>query len=70
MDTGETTLPNLSTDPLWQILKEESSLLLAELADDPKYKERVRRISILLAHPEFLQVDQIYYVPKMRPWPM
>ena len=50
MATKELTPPNLDTDPLWQILKEEMSLLLTDLAGDPKYKERVNRIRALLAH--------------------
>jgi hypothetical protein len=64
MATKELTLPNLSTDPLWQILQDDLSVLLADLGDDPKYKERVSRIRALLAHPQFLQVEQIYFVPR------
>ena len=69
MATKELTLPNLDTDPLWQILKEEMSLLLTDLTDDPKYKERVSRIRALLAHPNCIQVEQVYFVPQERPWP-
>jgi hypothetical protein len=69
MATKELTLPNLSEDPLWQILHAELSVLLADLDDDPKYKERMTRIRGLLAHPQCLQVEQVYFVPNLRPWP-
>jgi hypothetical protein len=62
-------LPNLSEDPLWQVLHDELSLLLVDLGSDPKYKERVRYIKTLLADPRFLRVEQVYFVPEMRPWP-
>jgi len=41
MAVGEMVLPNLSTDPLWQVLHQELSLLLVDLGSDPKYEERV-----------------------------
>ena len=58
------TLSNLSEDPLWQILEKELSLLLTDLADDPNYTERVRLIRGLLAHPQCLHVEQVYFVPQ------
>jgi hypothetical protein len=67
--TGEMVLPNLSEDPLWQVLHQELSLLLVDLGRDPKYKERVGYIKTLLADPRFLKVEQVYFVPKIRPWP-
>jgi len=66
MALSEIVLPNLSTDPLWQILQDELSFLLSDLADDPKYRKRVDRIRALRG---YLQVEQIYYVPHTRPWP-
>jgi hypothetical protein len=69
MATKEITLPNLDTDPLWQLLKEEMSLLLADLAHDPQYRERVIRIRALLANPHCIQVEQVYFVPNQQPWP-
>jgi len=67
MATTQMTLPNLSEDPLWQILQEEFSVLLTDLTDDPKYQKRVARIRELLSHLQYLQVEQIYFVPQMRP---
>jgi hypothetical protein len=66
MFTPEIVLPNLSTDPLWMLLQEESSLLLADLGNDPKYSERVMYIRALLAHPRFPQIEQIYLLPQMQ----
>lgn len=62
-------LQNLSEDPLWQVLHEELALLLADLGSDPKYKGRVGNIESLLADPRFLKVEQVYFVPEIRPWP-
>jgi hypothetical protein len=69
MAQDQMVLPNLSEDPLWQVLHDELSLLLVDLGSDPKYKERVRYIKTLLADPRFLRVEQVYFVPEMRPWP-
>jgi hypothetical protein len=69
MAVGQMILPNLSEDPLWEVLHQELSLLLVELGSDPKYKDRVVFIKTLLADPRFLKVEQIYFVPEMRPWP-
>jgi hypothetical protein len=69
MAVTEMTLPNLSEDPLWQILHEELSNLLDELTEDPKYREHVTLIRALLAHPQCLRAEQLYFVPQMRPWP-
>ena len=67
--TKEMTFENLCEDPIWQILQKQLSLLLTDLANEPKYKERIIRIRALLAHPHCLRVDQVYFVPQIRPWP-
>jgi hypothetical protein len=69
MAESQMVLPNLSEDPLWQVLQRELALLLVDLGSDPKYKERVGYIKTLLANPRFLRVEQVYFVPEMRPWP-
>jgi hypothetical protein len=69
MAATEMTLPNLSEDPLWQILQQELINLLDELTEDPKYREHVTLIRALLAHPRCLKVEQLYFVPQTRPWP-
>jgi len=68
MALTEITLPNLSEDPVWQILQEELSNLLDELTEDPKYRDHVILIRALLAHPQCLKVEQLYFVPQMQPW--
>ena len=60
------TLPNLSEDPVWQILQQEFIALLDDLTGDPNYIDRVLIIKALLAHPECLQVEQLYFVPRKR----
>jgi hypothetical protein len=69
MATTEIVMPNLSTDPMWQQVREELTLLLGDLQHDPKYKERVVYIRALMADPRFLTVGQVYFVPQMQPWP-
>lgn len=68
MATTELALPNLSEDRLWQVLQEEVSALLTELSEDPKHQVRVTRIRVLLAHPQCLQVEQIFFAPHMLTW--
>jgi hypothetical protein len=46
------------------MLRREFALLLADLEDDPKYRERARHISNLLADPRFPAIEQIYFVPQ------
>ena len=60
----EMMLANLNTDPMWQLLEEELSFLLNDLANDQKHGKRVMRIRKLLAAPQFLKVEQIYFVPQ------
>lgn len=60
----EMVLANLSTDPMWQLLQEELSLLLNDLDNDHRYGNRVMRIRKLLAAPQSLKVEQIYFVPQ------
>jgi hypothetical protein len=62
-------MQNLSENPLWQAVHQELSLLLLDLENDPIYKERVSYIRTLLANPRFLKVEQVYFVPELRPWP-
>lgn len=69
MATTEIVMPNLSTDPMWQQVREELTLLLGDLQHEPKYKERVVYIRALMADPRFLTVEQVYFVPQMQPWP-
>jgi hypothetical protein len=40
------------------------SLLLADLRDNPRYAERSKQISALLADPRLPKVEQIYFVPR------
>jgi hypothetical protein len=70
MAVSQMVLPNLSEDPLRQILHQELAQLLVDLGTDPKYKERVVFIKALLADPQFLKVEQIYFVPELKPWPV
>jgi hypothetical protein len=46
MAVTEMTLPNLSEDPLWQVLQEELISLLDELTEAPKYREHVTLTSV------------------------
>jgi hypothetical protein len=62
MTAIEIDLPNLGTDPMWQSLQKEVTSLLDDLKDDHKYKDRVTFIRQLLADPQFLRVEQIYFI--------
>ena len=42
---------------------------LHELTEDPNFNDRVTLIRAPLAHPQCLKVEQLYFVPQMRPWP-
>jgi hypothetical protein len=64
MPTLETVLQNLGITPSWSTLRMELTLLLAELKDDPRYNDRVKRISGLLAAPQLPKLEQIYFVEK------
>lgn len=52
MTTREFVL-SLRTDPVWRPLLEELSLLLADLTNDSRYKDRVAYIRALLADSRF-----------------
>jgi hypothetical protein len=56
-------LENLDHDPLWLSLRDEFSLLLAELKADGTHGERLQRIRRLMADPRLLKPEQIYFVP-------
>jgi hypothetical protein len=58
------TLPNLSEDPVWQILQQEFIALLDDLTGDLNYIDRVLIIKALLSHPECLHVEQLYFIPQ------
>jgi hypothetical protein len=64
MYAGELVMHNLDRTPSWPMLRREFALLLADLKDDPKYRERARHISNLLADPRFPAIEQIYFVPQ------
>jgi hypothetical protein len=64
MSSTEVTLHNLDRAPSWPLLRMEFSLLLADLRDDPKYSDRVKRFGELLADPRFPAIEQIYFVHK------
>lgn len=61
---SEMVLENMDRAPWWGKLTHEFGLLLADLKDDPRYRERVKHIGELLADPKFPKIDQIYFVPK------
>lgn len=52
MTSNESVL-HLIIDTLWRPLLEELSLLLADLTNDSRYKDRVAYIRALLADPRF-----------------
>jgi hypothetical protein len=56
-------LENLDHDPLWLSLRDEFTLLLAELEADGTHGERLQRIQRLMADPQLLKPEQIYFVP-------
>jgi hypothetical protein len=64
MVTVEMELPALCENPVCKTLIEEARVLLSELADDTKYTKRVGFILALLADPNCLQADQIYFLPR------
>jgi len=68
MAVPEINLPNLSEHPVWQILQEELTTLLDELTGDPKYSDHMTLIRALLVHPQCIRVEQLYFIPQMRPW--
>jgi hypothetical protein len=64
MSAGQMVLENMDRAPWWPKLRMEFTLLLAELRDDPRYSERAKHISALLADPRFPKIEQIYFVPQ------
>ena len=46
------------------MLRMEFVLLMADLRDDPRYSDRVKHLSKLLADPQFPAIEQIYFVPR------
>lgn len=64
MSAPQMLLENIDRAPWWPKLWTEFSLLLHDLENDPKYRERAKNIDELMSDPRFPKVDQIYFLPK------